>query len=163
MPWLLVAAQQVYDQKVEAHKTVASLAEGAATAVRAAGMKAMHGLKKELEKQKRKTAEKREAQKGNIRIHLATPRGNIVVGPIRVTETEEIASINERVYAWLQENHPDVAADAEHGVMLYIGDSPCEKSAALFKAGPAEISLQKVAPPPVEEVPVEAEAAPDPA
>merc|ERR1719482_1139909 len=116
-------------------------------------MKSFLDLKKKMEDQRRKTSEKREAQKGNIRIHLATPKGVIVVGPIRVTETEEIASINERVYAWLQENHPDVAADAAHGVLLYIGASPCEKSAALFKAGPAEISLQKVAPPPVEEVP----------
>merc|ERR1719482_1992442 len=114
-------------------------------------MKSFLDLKKELEKQKRKTAEKREAQKGNIRIHLATPKGVILVGPIRCTDTEEITAINQRVYAWLQENHPDVAADAEHGVMLYIGDSPCEKSSALFKAGPAEISLKKVEPPPEEE------------
>merc|ERR1719420_877990 len=127
--------------------------------VHEAGIKNVNGLKKKLESERRKTSEKREAQKGNIRIHLATPKGVIVVGPIRVTETEEIASINERVYAWLQENYPDVAADAAHGVLLYIGDSPCEKSSALFKAGPAEISLQKVAPPPVEEAPADAEAA----
>merc|ERR1719271_1055622 len=121
-------------------------------------MKNHNALKTKMEDQRRKTSEKREAQKGNIRIHLATPKGVIVVGPIRVTEAEEIASINERVYAWLQENHPDVAADAAHGVMLYIGDSPCEKASALFTAGPAEISLQKVAPPPVEEAPADAEA-----
>jgi hypothetical protein len=163
LPWLLVAASEVYQKKIESHRIVDSLADVAASKVRETSMQAVVDLKKELDKQKRKTAEKREAQKGNIRIHLATPRGVIVVGPIRVTETEEIASINERVYAWLQENHPDVAADAAHGVMLYIGASPCEKSAALFKAGPAEISLQKVEPPPVEEVPVETEATPDPA
>jgi hypothetical protein len=163
LPWLLVASSEVYQKKIESQKLVASLADEAAGKVRAESMQAVFDLKKKLDKQKRKTAEKREAQKGNIRIHLATPKGVIVVGPIRVTETEEIASINERVYVWLQENHPDVAADAAHGVMLYIGDSPCEKSSALFKAGPAEISLQKVVPPPVDEAPADAEAAPDPA
>jgi hypothetical protein len=163
LPWLLVASNEVYHQKVAHHAMVAQLADEAAKKVRTAGIQAIADLKQKLDKQKRKTAEKREAQKGNIRIHLATPRGVIVVGPIRVTEAEEISSINERVYAWLQENHPDVAADAAHGVMLYIGDSPCEKSSALFKAGPAEISLQKVEPPPVEEVPPEAEGTPDPA
>jgi hypothetical protein len=163
MPWLLVAANEVYQEKIEAHQRVAIIADKAARMVHAAGMKNHNALKKKMEDQRRKTSEKREAQKGNIRIHLATPKGVIVVGPIRVTETEEIASINERVYAWLQENHPDVAADAEHGVLLYIGDAPCEKSAALFKAGPSEISLQKVKAPPAEEVAPAEEAAPDPA
>jgi hypothetical protein len=158
VPWLLAASREVYNKKIESRELVDSFADQVASKVREASMQNVISLKKELDKQTRKTAEKREALKGNIRIHLATPKGVIVVGPIRVTEAEEIASINERVYAWLQENHPDVAADASHGVMLYIGDSPCEKASALFTAGPAAISLQKVAPPPVEEVPAEAPA-----
>jgi hypothetical protein len=161
MPWLLAAANEVYEEKKDNHKRVGLLAQKACEMVREKNMKVVTGLKEKLEKQKRKTAERREAQKGNIRIHLATPNGVIVVGPIRVTETEEIENINERVYVWLQENYPDVAADAAHGVKLYVGDTPCEKSALLFKAGPAEISLQKVAPPPVDEAPAEPDDAVD--
>ena len=102
MPWLLAAANEVYEEKKENHKRVGLLAQKACEMVREKNMKVVTGLKEKLEKQKRKTAERREAQKGNIRIHLATPNGVIVVGPIRVTETEEIENINERVYVWLQ-------------------------------------------------------------
>merc|ERR1719274_72522 len=108
---------------MEAYKRVAVLADKTTRMVSASGMKSFVELKQKLDKQKRKTAEKREALKGNIRIHLATPKGVIVVGPIRVTESEEIASINERVYAWLQENHPDVAADAAHGVYAWLQEN----------------------------------------
>lgn len=151
-PWLLEKVHEVQDRMRASEEVVTDLVQRACTKVNRQRISAGRELQKRLEKQKRVDSEKDEALRGNIRIYLNTEKGSVVVGPIRVSTSEDMASINERTHTWLKENHPEVASTAPHGVVLFIGDQPAERTADLFTAPPGAISL-KPAPEPVVEAP----------
>jgi hypothetical protein len=153
-PWIMKEVGKVHAEKQEAQDALNSIISKAVTQVSQRAFAAATDLTEEVQKQKRRTAERKEALKGNIRIYLNTPTGSVVVGPIRISESEEIEAINERTFKWLEENHPEVAANTQHGVELYIGETPTEKASELFRASPGSISLKPKPAPPVEAEPV---------
>jgi len=149
-PWLFEEVHKKHDQMRAADEIVTEMVQKVSTDVNRRNNKINAELTRKLSKQKRVDNEKSDALRGKIRIHLNTAKGAVVIGPITVSSTEEIAVVNERTYVWLQENHPDVAATAPWGVELYIGDAPAEHGAQLFTAEPGKISL-KPCPEPVKE------------
>jgi hypothetical protein len=160
-PWVMQKVDEVHAEKLGAQNLLNATLNNAVAQVSKRGLAVATDLTQEVQKQKRRTAERNEALKGNIRIYLNTPTGAVVVGPIRISESEEIEAINERTFAWLEENHPEVAANTQHGVELYIGDTPTEKASELFRAAPGTISLKPKPAPPVAAEPVAEAPAPE--
>lgn len=154
-PWLFQRVHQVHDRMRVGDELAMGLVRDVSSKVNRQNNESTKALIQKLDKQKRKNNEKDEALKGNIRIYLNTEKGAVVVGPIRVSTTEDVAAINAKTHLWLQENHPDVASTAPHGVILFIGDEPAQRSADLFTAPPGKISLKPAPEPVVVEEPVE--------
>jgi hypothetical protein len=152
-PWLFEKVHEKHDQMRAAEEIVDEMVMKVSTDVNRRNNKVGAELKKKLSKQQRVDSEKSDALRGKIRIHLNTAKGAVVIGPITVTSTEDIADVNARTYAWLQENHPDVAATAPWGVELYIGDAAADNAGQLFTAEPGKISLKPVPEPVKEEEP----------
>jgi len=152
-PWLFEEVHEKHDQMRAADEIVTEMVQRVSTDVNRRNNKIGAGLKKKLDAQKRVDYEKSDALRGRIRIHLNTPKGPVIIGPISCASTEQIADVNERTYVWLQENHPDVAETAPWGVELYIGDAPAEHASQLFTAEPGKISLKPVPEPVKEEEP----------
>lgn len=113
----------------------------------------------------RKRAEEEEARRiaeakklGKIRISY---EGN-EIGPIAITTDDDIAAVHEKVFTWVQENNPELAALMPDGVELLIGDEPQQVAPdviSLFEAAkkdPGSIILRPVGTGTVEE-PVEGE------
>merc|ERR1719498_2332810 len=80
-------------------------------------------------------------------IHLDRGDGTMIeIGPIKVRSDEPMEEIHGRTLDWLKEHHPEVAASAPHGVVLYIGDAPAPASSELFTATPGSIFLKRAEP-----------------
>lgn len=150
------AATEELDRRIDVQKAVRGLVDKVAAQeekVRKAGWAAYGEL---MQAQAQIEAVKKDALKGKIRIHLDRGDGTMIeIGPIKVRSDEPMEEIHGRVLDWLKANHPDVAASAPHGVVLFIGDAPAPASGELFTAAPGSIFLKR-AEPPVEEPPAEA-------
>lgn len=95
---------------------------------------------KEMERKRREEAQIR---RGSIRIYVPDSDGNRVpVGPVQISSDEDIGTVQDRVFAWLQENEPELSKAWEFGILLCLDDEPAETTAAIFAAKAGQISLQ---------------------
>lgn len=108
-----------------------------------------------LQRQRAKSAELQklhleelQIRRGKIRILIDDGSGNPVpVGPIQLSSADSIEELQRRVYAWLQQNEPKIAAGWPHGVVLKLSGEPVHKTNQLFEAKPGQISMGPQEPP----------------
>jgi len=118
-----------------------------------AGLEAHKSLNSDLAK---KRLEELQIRQGKIRILVDDGSGKPTpVGPIQLSTKDTIGELQDRVYAWLQENEPKLAASWPHGVALLLGGQPVEATTDLFEAKAGQISMVAKEPPKPE--PVEGE------
>lgn len=118
-----------------------------------------------LQRQRAKSAELQklrleelQIRRGKIRILIDDGSGNPVpVGPIQLSSADTIDELQGRVYSWLQQNEPKIAAGWPHGVVLKLSGEAVQKTSQLFEAKPGQISMgpQEPPPPPEQEEEVE--------
>jgi radial spoke head protein 3 len=101
-------------------------------------------------RQEAKRFEELQIRQGKIRILVDTGAGTPVpVGPVQISSKDSIDQIQDRVYAWLQENESHIASAWPHGVLMLIDGQPVKTSSQLFEAKPGQISMAPKEPPPV--------------
>lgn len=115
-----------------------------------AGLEAHRSLNTALEK---KRLEELQIRQGKIRILVDDGSGQPTpVGPIQLSTKDTIDELQDRVYAWLQQNEPKLAEAWPHGVALMLSGQPVEATAELFEAKAGQISMVAKEPPPPEPV-----------
>eukprot|EP00438_Fugacium_kawagutii_P012735 Skav203740 [mRNA] locus=scaffold68:394561:404492:+ [translate_table: standard] len=105
-----------------------------------------------LQRQRAKSAELQklhleelQIRRGKIRILIDDGSGNPVpVGPIQLSSADSVEELQERVYAWLKQNEPKIAAGWPHGVVLKLSGEAVQQTNQLFEAKPGQISMGKV-------------------
>lgn len=91
----------------------------------------------------RRWAEEAQIRRGNIRIWVDDGKGGkVAVGPITITSDDVLEEAQERIFAWLQENEPELSAAWPWGVVLCLEGEPIDSVAAVFSAKAGQISLQ---------------------
>lgn len=149
--WLATSAVEEIERRTEVQEAVRGLVGHIVREERDARQAGWKAYGEKMKAQAAIEAVKQDALKGKIRIHLDRGDGTMIeIGPIKVRSDEPMEEIHGRTLDWLKEHHPDVAASAPHGVVLYIGDAPAPASSELFTATPGSIFLKR-AEPPVEE------------
>lgn len=82
----------------------------------------------------------------------------MLVGPVQISERDEVADIEARVCEWIQANLSELAPRIPHGVLVQVAGEPAESAAALFDAKAGQISMvAKPEPPPQPQEPPEGE------
>jgi len=153
LPQLLVQVKDELRSRVEAEKTLHEVVAGsvrAQEAAQAAGIAAQKKLNAELA---RKRYEELQLRQGKIRVLVDDGSGGKVsVGPIQISSQDDVEEVQKRVYAWMAENQPSVAAAFPFGVELRIGGVPVQATAEIFEAKAGQISMvPKPEPPPAPE------------
>lgn len=95
--------------------------------------------RRQEEEEARRIAEAKKL--GKIRINYEGQE----IGPIAITKDDDIPGLHEKVFAWLQENNPELAALMPDGVELMVDEAPAADVSALFdaaKADPGSIKLR---------------------
>lgn len=117
----------------------------------AKSIEAQRGQNQELERQH---LEELQIRQGKIRIFVESGDGQkIAVGPIQISTKDSIDDLQDRVYKWLQDNEPKIAAAWPYGVQMCLNKEPVKDTAALFEAKPGQITMApKLSPPPVSQV-----------
>lgn len=167
LPQLLAKAQQEVRTVIQSQHMVDELIKGVARnkmAVRSATLQAERDATRAMDQQR---LEEMQIRRGKIRITVEGASGErIPVGPIQISTQDSMTEVQDRVYAWLQENEPQVAAAWPWGIAMCINLEPVQDTKALFEAKPGQISMVPKPEPPQqeeeeaaegEEVPLEAE------
>ncbi|OLP95737.1 Polycystin-2 [Symbiodinium microadriaticum] len=138
-------AQQEVDEIV-AHGVAAQQAQWSAS---------LQGQREKFAGMEKLRLEELQIRRGKIRILIDDGSGNPVpVGPIQLSSADPVEELQARVYVWLQQNEPKIAAAWPHGVVLRLSGEPVQQTKQLFEAKPGQISMGPQEPPP----PPEAEA-----
>lgn len=108
----------------------------------------------EVHRQESRNVQKRrleelQIRQGKIRILVDNGTGTPVqVGPIQLSDQDTIEELQTRVYAWLQQNEPRIAAAWPYGVVMYIDGKIVQATSELFEAKAGQISMAPKQPPP---------------
>lgn len=87
-------------------------------------------------------------RKGRIRIHVDDGAGGkITVGPVQISQDEDIEQVEDRIKAWLQENEPELAEAWSYGVTLRINNLPIQQTSEIFLAKSGMLSMHPKDPP----------------
>mmetsp|Transcript_144811 Transcript_144811/g.403489 ORF Transcript_144811/g.403489 Transcript_144811/m.403489 type:complete len:462 (-) Transcript_144811:94-1479(-) len=116
-------------------------------AAQASGLAVHREKTREME---RRVIEQSQIRQGKIRIHVDLGGGRKVpVGPIQISDADDIDVTQDRVYQWLQENEPQLARTWPFGVFLCISGEPVRTTREIFEAKVGQISMvPKPEPPP---------------
>lgn len=92
----------------------------------------------------------KEIRHGKIRISVDDGKGgSLPVGPIQISSRDAVDQVQDRVYAWIQENMKKLADKMPWGVLLLVNGVPLEAIEQIFTSMPGQISMApKPKPPP---------------
>ncbi|CAE7033991.1 Rsph3a [Symbiodinium sp. CCMP2592] len=139
-------AQQEVDEIV-AHGVAAQQAKWSAS---------LQGQREKFAGMEKLRLEELQIRRGKIRILIDDGSGNPVpVGPIQLSSADPVEELQARVYVWLQQNEPKIAAAWPHGVVLRLSGEPVQQTKQLFEAKPGQISMGPQEPPPPPEAEVD--------
>lgn len=112
----------------------------------------------------RRHLEELQIRQGKVRIFVDSGDGQkIPVGPIQISTKDSIDEVQDRVYRWLEDHEPKIAAAWPWGVAMCLDGEPAKVTAALFEAKPGQISLVPKSEPVTEPVEETGDGAADPA
>eukprot|EP00742_Colponemidia_sp_Colp-10_P000795 GILJ01000862.1.p1 GENE.GILJ01000862.1~~GILJ01000862.1.p1 ORF type:complete len:456 (+),score=102.97 GILJ01000862.1:136-1503(+) len=104
--------------------------------------------KEEAKAEEERKKKKSEVLKGNIRIFVnGLGYDNRPIGPIQVTSQDPVSLVEERIFEWLAEHAPQVAAELPYGLQVYLNQKPLQSTSVLFNIkdlGSVEIKRREV-------------------
>lgn len=157
LPQLFAQVQQQVQTVASTRQIVDEMTAGTVRSSAAARERAIAEQRERHREMQRRRHEEKQIRQGKIRILVDTGSGDgkVAVGPVQLSSADDIATVQSRVFEWLKENEPQLAAAWQHGVLLCIGGEPVEATMQLFEARAGQISM--VARPPPPPTPEEAE------
>jgi hypothetical protein len=160
MPKILAEVRESVAGNTGCEKTISDILKRNVKARADKQKSARQTLKDKWAAMEAKRLEEAKIKRGNIRIYVPDPdgSGNVVpVGPLQVSNQDNIEDVQTKVFEWLQKNEPRLVPSYEHGVLMALinetGEAvPVEDSAQMFEAKAGQISMiPKDPPPPPEE------------
>jgi len=142
LPQLFSRVQQevrsIQEAKLQTDEIIKSVVQGHVQA-NARALEAHHERNRELE---RRHLEELQIRQGKVRIFVDSGDGQkIPVGPIQISTKDSIDEVQDRVYRWLEEHEPKIAAAWPWGVAMCLNGEPVKVTSELFEAKPGQISM----------------------
>lgn len=162
MPQIIAEVRKQVASKKGAESTITDILKKNVKAKQAKQKAARQILVDKFAVMENRRLEEAKTRQGNIRIYVPDRDGKpTAVGPIQISSTDSIESVQQQVFEWLVDNQPGLVELFPHGVIMAMkGDdgelAPIADTAQMFEAKAGQISmLPQDAPPPEE--PVEGE------
>lgn len=127
-----IRSESVVDEIVAAHVNQRIEAQGQA-------LQEQRGRHQEIERARK---EELQIRHGKIRILVDDGSGGkLSVGPVQVSQDQEIEEVHARIFEWLQENEPKLAELWCWGVTLLLDGDPIKNTLGIFNAKSGQISM----------------------
>ncbi|CAK0862064.1 unnamed protein product, partial [Prorocentrum cordatum] len=151
LPELLGQVQEQVRARAAAESHAAKAAAAAVEAQRAARAAAVRAREGARRAEALRRFEEAQIRRGRIKISIDDGQGgSVLVGPVQISERDEVADIEARVHEWIQANQAELASRVPHGVLVQVAGEPAESAAALFDARAGQISMVARPEPPAE-------------
>mmetsp|Transcript_139330 Transcript_139330/g.445519 ORF Transcript_139330/g.445519 Transcript_139330/m.445519 type:complete len:452 (-) Transcript_139330:96-1451(-) len=152
LPQLLLGVQQQVETHLVAERQVEGLFAGCVRAESSSSACAYAEQRERQRKLERQRFEERQIRQGKIRILMDGGDGEqISVGPIQISTQDSVDDVQDRVYKWLGENKPELAAAWPQGVQLCLEGELVQTTLSIFEAKAGQISMVPKPEPPAEE------------
>lgn len=130
--------QTMQAARIQADEIIKSVVQSHSEA-NAKSLQAHREQNRELERQH---FEELQIRQGRIRIFVENAEGQkIAVGPIQISTKDSIDELQDRVYRWLEEHEPKIAAAWPFGVAMCLNGEAVKATTALFEAKPGQITM----------------------
>merc|ERR1719343_1065079 len=151
LPELLGQVQEHVRARAAAESHAARAAAAAFEEQRAARATAVRARAEARRAEALRRFEESQIRRGRIKIRIDDGLGgSVLVGPVQISERDEVADIEARVCEWIQANQAELAPRIPHGVLVQVAGEPAESAVALFDAKAGQISMVAKPEPPAQ-------------